>query len=414
MRIKNVKDVVSWRLCVGCGACTYICPENKIKLVDILEEGIRPMFDSSGCNSCTECLRVCPGYETTHTFTNGSRKFLSELELGWGPILEVWEGYATDVEIRYYGSSAGVATEIALYCLENEDMAGVIHIGHNKDNPLHNKTFLSDNRKELLSRTGSRYSPASPCDSLEQIESASSPCVFIGKPCDVAGLKKARVLKPELDKNVGLTIGIFCAGTPSTQALFELLKLRNINPDQVAEIRFRGKGWPGMFSVRLKGEESPSTKIPYIELWGFLKTYRPFRCYLCPDTTSEFADISCGDFWSQEIKEGDLGSSLILARTERGRRIIQNAIAAGYIHLTKVNPQLLEDSQKNLLLKRKTIWGKLFAMKMFVIPTPKLEGFHLFKNWIGVSFQDKRRSILGTIRRIIQRKYMKPSGTRIK
>jgi NAD-dependent dihydropyrimidine dehydrogenase PreA subunit len=42
--MKNVVDVARWRLCVGCGACLSICPEQKIELVDIEDDGIRPVM----------------------------------------------------------------------------------------------------------------------------------------------------------------------------------------------------------------------------------------------------------------------------------------------------------------------------------------------------------------------------------
>jgi len=408
MRIKNLQDVVAWRMCIGCGACEYICKENKIKLVNVVDEGIRPTISLEDCNTCNDCYNVCPGYQITHSILNDHQEYINELKQSWGPILEVWEGYAADSEIRYHGSSAGVTTGIALYCLEKGTMSGVLHIGSDPNKPWLNKTFLSQSRDELLLRTGSRYSPASPCDSLDKIESAQTPCVFIGKPCDVAGLRKAQRLKPELDRKVGLAIGIFCAGTPSTQAVLDFLKSKNINPEQVDEIRYRGKGWPGMFSVKLKGELSPSKNISYYESWGFLQAYRPFRCYLCPDTTAEFADISCGDPWYREIHDEAPGYSLVLVRTEKGRKILHEAMKNGYIILKKTNPELLEKSQKNQLLKRRAVWGRLLAMKMFALPTPQFTGFHLFNNWLKLNSIDKVRSILGTVKRIIIRKYTRP------
>jgi len=30
-RFTDVSDVVKWRLCLGCGACEYACPEKKNK-----------------------------------------------------------------------------------------------------------------------------------------------------------------------------------------------------------------------------------------------------------------------------------------------------------------------------------------------------------------------------------------------
>ena len=55
----------------------------------------------------------------------------------------------------------------------------------------------------------------------------------------------------------GITIGIFCAGTPSSQGTLDLLEKQGIDPRTVEEIRYRGNGWPGKFSVKIKGEAAP-------------------------------------------------------------------------------------------------------------------------------------------------------------
>lgn len=407
MRILNVQDISDWRLCVGCGACASICPKKNISLIDVIDDGIRPVLDAALCSGCSECLKVCPGYETAHPpRRDGSITARSEKQ--WGPVLEVWEGYATDADIRFQGSSGGVASALALYCIEREGMAGVLHVGADDGMPYRNKTVFSESRADLLSRTGSRYSPASPCDGLQRMETAAQSCVFIGKPCDVAGLRKAQSLRPELERKAGIAIGIFCAGTPSTRGTLDLLDRFRVSPDKVEEIRYRGKGWPGMASVRLKGERTPSHQLSYKESWGFVQKYRPYRCYLCPDGTSEFADISCGDPWYRQVKEGDQGHSLVLVRTERGRQILLGAMKDGYVTLERADPRILEASQKNLVAKRGAIWGRLLAMKAFAVPTPRFIGFSLFQNWLQLSFKDKSRSLLGTARRIVQRKYYRP------
>jgi len=120
--------------------------------------------------------------------------------------------------------------------------------------------------------------------------------------------------------------------------------------------------------------------LSYKKSWGFLQKYRPFRCYLCPDTTSECADISCGDPWYRDVKEDSPGYSLALVRSQKGLQFIKKAMEAGYVHLKQVDLSVLEASQKNLLLKRQAIWGRLFAMKLFAIPTPQYKGFNLFQN----------------------------------
>lgn len=410
MKFVNVQDISKWRLCVGCGACAYICPEKNITLSNILQEGIRPRIDENRCKKCGECLKVCPGFAVEQSCREDNDGVMADLIMGWGQILEVWEGYAADPEIRYHGSSGGLASALALYCIEKAGMSGLLHIGPNRHEPLRNKTIFSTSKNEILSRTGSRYSPASPCDSLDRVESAPEQGVFIGKPCDVAGLRKAQELKQELNKKTGLVIGIFCAGTPSMKGTLALLEKNNINPEDVEEIRYRGKGWPGKFAVRMKGEENPREIMTYMDAWGFVQKYRPYRCYLCPDGTSELADISCGDPWYRQIKDSEQGYSMALIRTERGRQMLQGAMKDGYVNVERAKPQILTASQQNLLVKRGAIWGRLFTMKAFGIPVPQMQGFSLFKNWLTLSMKEKTSSILGTAKRIMQRKYYRPAG----
>ncbi len=405
---RNVQYVASYRLCVGCGVCAYICPEKNISLHNIVNDGIRPRVNQELCKKCGACLRACPGVEISHSFDNNSLEFIDDLKMNWGPVLEVWEGYAADPDLRYFGSSGGLASALSLYCIEKTGMQGLMHIGPGKEKPCANKTMFSTTRGEILANTGSRYAPASPCDSLQMMAIAPAPCVFIGKPCDVVALRKAQLLKPELDNKVGIAIGIFCAGTPSTQGTLDLLQRISIVPEQIEQIRYRGKGWPGKFSIKLKGEAQPREALTYMEAWGFIQKYRPYRCYLCPDGTGEFADIACGDPWYRRIEEGEQGHSLALVRTERGREMLKGAISSGCVVLKPAHPSILEASQPGLSAKRGAIWGRLLAMKIFGIPTPRFEGFSLFGNWLRIPAEDKMRSFGGTVKRILQRGYYKP------
>jgi len=295
-----------------------------------------------------------------------------------------------------------------MYAIERENMSGVVHVGHDDVVRYRNKTAFSTTRAELLAATGSRYAPGSPCDGLRSIEDGAAPAAFIGKPCDVAGLRKLQALRPQLDRNVGVAIGIFCAGTPSTQGTLDLLRKYGVDPDDVEEVRYRGRGWPGRFSIRRQGSEEWCDLATYEDAWSFLQSYRPYRCHLCPDGTAEFADISCGDPWYRPIEEGELGSSLVLARTDRGLEMVEGAIDAGYVNLEVVPPRTLELSQRELQLKRGAIWGRVMTFKALGIPAPRLGGFSLFANWLRIPLIQKLRSVVGTVRRVYRRRLFEP------
>jgi len=400
--IKNIKDVVDWGLCTGCGACAYACPHQAITLENVESVGIRPKVDLDRCASNCACLAICPGYSVEGYLATGKPVENTEADFQFGPALEIWEGHAADPEIRFAASSGGALTALALHCLENEKMEFVLHAAMDEAKPYANTTVRSRNRAELLSRTGSRYAPASPGEGLGWIEESQGPCVFIGKPCDAAAAAKLCKQRPSLDKKMGLILTFFCAGTPSTAGTLNLIQAAGALPEEVNAVRYRGNGWPGEFHVSFK-RRTQEMRLDYESAWGSLQKYRPFRCHLCPDGTGQVADIACGDAWHEYSSNGNSGLSLIIIRTERGRAIFHRAVKAGYLTVKPATTSKVLVAQKNLLERRTQIFGRLLAMRLLFIPTPKFAGFWLASAWLKIPLATKARTIFGTLRRLVQR-----------
>lgn len=409
LRVLNVLDVAEMQMCCGCGACEYISP-GEVEMIDTLDHGRRPRFRNGAPQDAGshEAMDVCPGIALEHTFDDKSPELISDLLPAWGPIREIWEGYACDPELRFMGSSGGAVSAIALYCLERSNMHGVLHIRARPDVPYLNHTVLSTTREDILAATGSRYAPASPCDGLRRIEEAPGPCVFIGKPCDVAATIRARTLRPKLDARLGLTIAFFCAGTPSTRGTLEMIRRMGIeDPSDVLDVRYRGMGWPGEAAVRFKTATSDEThRISYEESWGdILQKHRPWRCHVCADHTGEFADIAVGDPWYRPVSPDEPGRSLILARSERGRRLLHEALDAGYLIATQSSPDILTASQPSLLRARAAVWGRVRISALMGAAAPRYERMHIFRCWWSVlNMKEKAQSLYGTARRVLTKK----------
>lgn len=375
MKVSDLEQVVKYQLCCGCGVCAYL-HSGQIEMIDASAFGRRPKFNKKFLDSevFLKSLEICPGAGLSHEPEALHQKgLIQSLTKVWGPVFEVWEGHAADPEIRFKGSSGGAISAISLYCLDHEKMHGVLHTMADEERPYLNKTTMSKNRSSILAATGSRYSPASPCEKLQEVENAPAPCLFIGKPCDVAAVNNARRYKSDLDAKIGLTIACFCAGTPSTNGTLEMLRQMGIDsPDELVALQYRGCGWPGKTVAELSNDNNRSSReLTYQQSWGdILQKYRQWRCYICPDHTGEFADISAGDPWYRKITDEEHGRSLLLARSKRGKDVIKKAIEAGYLIAEKVDSSLLPASQPNLIKTRAMLWEGSWLLNCFVLLIP--------------------------------------------
>jgi coenzyme F420 hydrogenase subunit beta len=371
-------------------------------MVHVESEGFRPAFDAPKSVECAEALPICPGYQVNGNLEIGRLPKRTEADHEFGPTLEIWEGWATDPEVRFRASSGGILSALSLYCLEVERFGGVVHAGMDPAKPWMNRNHVSRDRAGVLARTGSRYAPSAPCAGLNDIDENDGLYAFIGKPCDVSAVAELRRRDPPLDARLGLVLTFFCAGTPSTQGTLDLMAGLGAEPRRIDEVHYRGEGWPGRFRMVSGGKAHPKS-LSYNESWGRLTGYRPLRCHLCPDGLGRMADIATGDAWDQFDDNGDPGRSLVLVRTERGREFLKRARLAGYVTLNRVRAEKVLRAQKNLLSRRHELFGRLSAFRILGVPIPAYEGFSLFRSWLRIGLTLQARTVIGTLTRILQR-----------
>ncbi len=407
-----VTRAVARRACTGCGACAALAPD-AIRMVDVPSAGLRPVV-APGPAAAEAARRVAPACAGAAT----DRRALAArdmLDARWGPVLSVVEGHAADAEIRFRGSSGGAVTALALYLLEREGFTAVSHVAAADDDPRRNAAVLSADRSGLLRGAGSRYAPADACARLGDMASGEGRFAFVGKPCDVAAANAAKAVAPRLAERLGATIAIFCAGAPAASGTDALLsRLGMPQGARPVSVSYRGRGWPGPMEARwvtADGREETSRPASYGEGWGeVLEAHRPWRCRICTDHTGAFADISVGDPWhAPPVGEAEAGRSLIVARTERGRRIVEGALAAGYLVAAPRPRGVLDDAQPNLVDAHASAFGRRLAMRLAGLAVPAERGFPgLALWWRHLSARRRVQSVAGTLRRIARRRLWRP------
>ena len=399
--IRSIEQVVQADLCLGCGACHHVAPD-KIQ-VRLNHEGyLRPVVAPSiSPQEQAKALAVCPGIHVEH------QPPLPSKDLMWGPIQSCQAGWSTDAQLRHTASSGGGLSALASYLLTSGEVDAVLHIGVSANDPLLNEYRISTTPADVAANAGSRYAPAAPLLGLQAALQQHARLAFIGKPCDVVAMRKLAEVSPEVKAQVKYCLSFMCAGVPSIKGTHAVLKALNAPQEQVIQFRYRGNGWPGLATAVL--DDGTSNSMTYDDSWGkILNKHLQFRCKVCFDGTGEFADITCADAWHGDDKgypsfEEQDGRSLILARTDAGTRLLQQAQAHGAIATEALPVDALPAIQPYQRDRKLFALARITALKTLRQQSPKYSWTALFRLASTASLAKNLRNFLGTLKRAAAR-----------
>lgn len=398
MEINLIKDIIENGYCTGCGICQSIATEKSIEIRLSSSGYLRPVIklalDSNTLNTISS---VCPGINIKHTKQHENHHVV------WGPLQQVSTGFAVDEEVRYHGSSGGVISALAIYLLESGLVSFVAQNAVSTTNPLLNELQVSRDTKDVLYAAGSRYSPSAPLKHIKELFAMGERFAFIGKPCDVAALRNFLNVNPSLSHQVPYMLSFMCAGIPSQLGTEEMLKHFSVNPDDVKSMRYRGEGWPG--KAKIVTHQDQVYEMDYESSWGkILNKHLQFRCKICPDGTGEFADIVCADAWYGKDGYPDFeeqeGRSLVLARSDVGVRLINDAIDARKINISPIAIEEIAKMQPYQFHRKSVVLARWLATKLANKVSPKYQNLMLLQASFQVPLLEWLRSALGTYKRI--------------
>lgn len=363
---ETIEETVKANLCTGCGTCAALCPCSAIEIIKNEYKGVYiPKLDRQKCNQCGICYKVCPGAAINYKELNIDIFGKEPYDNMIGNYLNCYTAYATDCGIRYNSSSGGLVTAILIYALEQGIIDGALVTRMKKDKPLEPEPFIARTKDEIIEASGSKYCPVHANTALKEIIDVDGKYAVVGLPCHINGIRKAEKINMNLHNRIVLHLGILCAKTISFTGTENLLQRKKIYKDDIQELWYRGKGYPGGMTIKFKDDwELFLEKKDYYDVE--FSRFTPNRCLLCCDHSSELADISFGDAWLPEIIRTDhIGTSIIISRSIYADEILDQMLKRGQISLNSLDIDDIYVSQGGFSFKKKTLSARLVIWNLF-------------------------------------------------
>lgn len=368
----QVEKICRYKACLGCGLCV---DEKSKQKMELYTDGYYHPSDKALIDP--DFKKFCPGFGIYQ-----KHKKKTKQEILYGPIVSpVVCGHATNKTINYQASSGGIITALCIHLLKNGLVDGILQVRQSHKDPTRTEPHLSSTIEDVLECMGSRYAPCSLFEHLREYLSTGKRLAVVGKPCDIAALKQYMAVYPEKTCNILYTFSMMCMGLPSHKATLEMTEYLGVDPQTIRNIRYRGFGWPGKAVV--ESQDGTKKECTYIQSWGaILGRDTLFRCKLCPNGFGEFADISCGDAWyckngNPSFNNDEAGRSFIFIRSDKGKELVEQAIADGAIVVEPYDMKEMPFIQKSQYQRKVNIPIRYVLYKILVNPQFRLKGFRL-------------------------------------
>lgn len=401
--------VLAGELCSGCGLCAGIS-RGRIELETVAPGYTRPR-QVKPIDAATERTigEACPGSRVAPW--TGDRAAgrpwadAPHVDPYWGPYRSCETGHALDQEVRFVGSSGGVASALLIAAIESGVVDAALHVAADPAQPTRNVLHWSTSRAEVLAGAGSRYAASSPLAEIDAALDSGRRFVFVGKPCDVSALRQLALTDPRVDAQVPLKIAFFCGGLPSHAGADRIVRAMGLDPAEVARFRYRGHGWPG--TARADTHDGRSGEMSYANSWGgHLSKEVQFRCKICPDAVGGVADVAVADAWYEDetgypsFAEQE-GRSLVMARTAAGAAAVAAARAAGAIVTSPLPVGDIVKMQGSQANRKRLVIPRLAACAILLQPRPDVRGLKTVAAMRLGTVGNALRNFIGTARRII-------------
>ncbi len=307
--------------------------------------------------------------------------------------------YSTAPEIRRTGASGGIISAICIWLLEKKKIEGVVCLRMSKTEPWMNEAFIAQSKEEVLEAAQSKYTISSVNEILPEIQKFKGRLAYVGLPGQVQSIRKLQAIEHPSVEKIHYIFGPFYGNTLHFSSISSFLRSYGKNDyTRIEKLYFRHGEWPGNMRVELNDGE-------LIELKKFHANYLiPFHILknslLCTDLSNEYTDISGGDAWAPVYEERGKGFSILVCRTSKGRKIIDEMKRENLLGMQEITEDdAIQMHSHGYDLKKRGAFIRIRFRKWMGKPIPDY-GYNLrpfpVKRYVFEFFLDTMFMILGT------------------
>lgn len=349
--------------CTGCFACAASCPQKCISMQENKYGELHPVVEEEKCVQCGLCQKICPNNNP----------------LVFNYPHACYASWITDSKKRRICASGGIGTIMSEYVIENCN--GVV-FGSRYNERMSPVMTYAENIEELEYYKGSRYVQSifivETYNQIKTFLKSGRKVLFIGTPCQVAGLKG--FLREEWDNLI--TVDLICHGCTPTRYFEEELSYicSQEKITDVSDVRFRGNDgndyaytiWGGFSDLNGEHPKGKLNRLFYKKgcssyyLAGFLlgATLRE-NCFNCIYARPErISDITIGDFIGlgkeASFDYSKRNVSSVLINTDKGKEFYDSVsefknelvnVERNYSERLAYKPSLIHPSERHPLNK---------------------------------------------------------------
>ena len=300
--------------CCGCTACYNACPKRAISMRADTEGFLYPEIDDDKCIKCGVCEKVCP------ILNPPARPMKS---------VSAYVTQCNKVDVLQESTSGGFMDCLGEYVISNGGVVFGVKYG-NDFMPIHS---LAVNTEDLKAFRNSKYSQSVLGDAFSDIKKyleQEQKVLFIGTPCQVAGLKS--YLRKEYENLI--SADLVCRSIPSPLLFKKYLEWQEKKYNsKINSIVCRNKTYGyhrGTLVIRFENGRvySGSNRVDkYMKAFHTNICSRP-SCYSCQfKTKTRCSDFTVFDSWRPDVvceglADNDQGYSNVVIHTLKGEQII--------------------------------------------------------------------------------------------